>query len=82
MLQDIGNHEFPLFCFAGIDLISGVSCKKPFEWVDSTKSEWDFNTYERDSKTYCVSIVFQSFCLNNKIFLYCLEFVLTIFLSF
>lgn len=38
----------------GIDLISGVSCKKPFEWVDSTKSEWDFNTYERDSKTYCV----------------------------
>ncbi|KAL3653649.1 hypothetical protein CASFOL_003330 [Castilleja foliolosa] len=27
----------------GVDLISGVSCKAPYEWVDGTKSEWDFN---------------------------------------
>ncbi|XP_024023036.1 carbamoyl-phosphate synthase small chain, chloroplastic [Morus notabilis] len=28
----------------GIDLISGVSCKAPYEWVDKTNSEWDFNS--------------------------------------
>ncbi|KFK36074.1 hypothetical protein AALP_AA4G074000 [Arabis alpina] len=31
----------------GIDLISGVSCKSPYEWVDKTNPEWDFNTNSR-----------------------------------
>ncbi|KAH9717813.1 Carbamoyl-phosphate synthase small chain [Citrus sinensis] len=38
----------------GIDLISDVSCKEPFEWVESTKPDWDFNNHERNSKTYRV----------------------------
>lgn len=38
----------------GIDLISDVSCKEPFEWVESTKPDWDFNTHESNSKTYRV----------------------------
>ncbi|KAH9669245.1 Carbamoyl-phosphate synthase small chain [Citrus sinensis] len=38
----------------GIDLISDVSGKEPFEWVESTKPDWDFNTHERNSKTYRV----------------------------
>ncbi|CAN1230630.1 Carbamoyl-phosphate synthase small chain, chloroplastic [Linum perenne] len=29
---------------AGVDLISGVSCTEPYEWVDRTKLDWDFNT--------------------------------------
>ncbi|KAI3933507.1 hypothetical protein MKW92_036415 [Papaver armeniacum] len=28
----------------GVDLISGVSCSAPYEWVDKTGSEWEFNT--------------------------------------
>ncbi|KAI3929217.1 hypothetical protein MKX01_006453 [Papaver californicum] len=28
----------------GVDLISGVSCNAPYEWVDRTGSEWEFNT--------------------------------------
>ncbi|KAL1290143.1 hypothetical protein HN51_058534 [Arachis hypogaea] len=28
----------------GIDLISGVSCKTPHEWVDKTEQEWEFNS--------------------------------------
>ncbi|XP_061950580.1 carbamoyl-phosphate synthase small chain, chloroplastic-like [Populus nigra] len=27
----------------GIDLISGVTCTAPYEWVDKTDPEWDFN---------------------------------------
>ncbi|XVF17068.1 hypothetical protein REPUB_Repub10bG0085500 [Reevesia pubescens] len=38
----------------GIDLISGVTCNAPYEWVDKTKSQWDFNTNERDRETYRV----------------------------
>ncbi|PON83543.1 Carbamoyl-phosphate synthase, small subunit [Trema orientale] len=34
----------------GIDLISGVSCKEPYEWVDKTNSEWAFNS--RDGETF------------------------------
>jgi len=33
-----------LFHFAGIDLISGVSCQTVREWVDKTKQEWDFSS--------------------------------------
>ncbi|OAY33325.1 carbamoyl-phosphate synthase small chain, chloroplastic isoform X2 [Manihot esculenta] len=28
----------------GVDLISGVSCTAPYEWVDKTKPEWEFNS--------------------------------------
>ncbi|CAN7053690.1 hypothetical protein BRARA_G02890 [Brassica rapa] len=38
----------------GIDLISDVSCKSPYEWVDKTDPEWDFNTNTRDGKPYRV----------------------------
>lgn len=31
----------------GVDLISGVSCSTPYEWVDKTNSEWDFNSEGR-----------------------------------
>lgn len=40
----------------GIDLISDVSCKSPYEWVDKTNPEWDFNANSRDGKSYRVSI--------------------------
>ncbi|KAG6721603.1 hypothetical protein I3842_03G119800 [Carya illinoinensis] len=32
----------------GVDLISGVSCKTPYEWIDKTKSDWEFSSNERD----------------------------------
>ncbi|KAK3032202.1 hypothetical protein RJ639_035914 [Escallonia herrerae] len=32
---------------AGVDLISGVSCKAPYEWSDKTRSEWNFNSEGR-----------------------------------
>ncbi|KAJ0241297.1 Carbamoyl-phosphate synthase small subunit [Hirschfeldia incana] len=38
----------------GIDLISDVSCKSPYEWVDKTDPEWDFNTISRDGKPFRV----------------------------
>ena len=41
----------------GIDLISDVSCKFPYEWVDKTDPEWDFNSNSRDGETYRVSIL-------------------------
>ncbi|KAK7812244.1 carbamoyl-phosphate synthase small chain [Quercus suber] len=37
-----------------VDLISGVSCKTPYEWTDNTKSEWDFNANGRDGNTFHV----------------------------
>ncbi|KAF8377167.1 hypothetical protein HHK36_030540 [Tetracentron sinense] len=38
----------------GVDLISGVSCNAPYEWVDKTNSEWEFSTYRRDGDTFRV----------------------------
>ncbi|KAJ9703986.1 hypothetical protein PVL29_005320 [Vitis rotundifolia] len=38
----------------GVDLISGVSCNSPYEWVDKTGSEWDFNSNERAGETFRV----------------------------
>jgi len=38
----------------GVDLISGVSCQTPFEWIDKTKSDWDFNSNWRDGETFHV----------------------------
>ncbi|CAI0428414.1 unnamed protein product [Linum tenue] len=31
----------------GVDLISDVSCTKPYEWVDRTSPNWDFNNEGR-----------------------------------
>ncbi|KAL9240640.1 hypothetical protein vseg_014837 [Gypsophila vaccaria] len=28
----------------GVDLISGVTCQAPYQWVDKTEDEWEFNT--------------------------------------
>lgn len=28
----------------GVDLISGVTCDAPYEWVDKTNSDWEFNS--------------------------------------
>ena len=47
------NDFFAWIVCAGIDLISGVSCKAPYEWVDKTDSEWAFNS--RDRETFRVS---------------------------
>ncbi|KAK6936544.1 Carbamoyl-phosphate synthase small subunit, N-terminal domain [Dillenia turbinata] len=38
----------------GIDLISGVSCTAPYEWVDKTDAEWDFNSNERYAENFRV----------------------------
>ncbi|KAM1753095.1 hypothetical protein ACFX16_005831 [Malus domestica] len=38
----------------GVDLISGVSCKAPHEWVDKTHSEWAFNSSKRDGDAFHV----------------------------
>ncbi|KAK2654240.1 hypothetical protein Ddye_014096 [Dipteronia dyeriana] len=40
----------------GVDLISGVSCKEPYEWVDKTKSDWEFNTNGGNEKNYRVIV--------------------------
>jgi carbamoyl-phosphate synthase small subunit len=41
--------------FAGVDLISGVSCKTPHEWVDKTNSEWEFKN-SKDGEAFRVSL--------------------------
>ncbi|XP_057804299.1 carbamoyl-phosphate synthase small chain, chloroplastic-like [Salvia miltiorrhiza] len=38
----------------GVDLISGVSCEAPYEWVDKTGSEWEFNSNGRNQETFHV----------------------------
>ncbi|KAK4801246.1 hypothetical protein SAY86_021733 [Trapa natans] len=38
----------------GIDLISGVSCKAPYEWVDRTDSGWDFNSDGQSGESFRV----------------------------
>ncbi|KAJ0575320.1 putative carbamoyl-phosphate synthase (glutamine-hydrolyzing) [Helianthus annuus] len=38
----------------GVDLISNVSCKQPYEWVEKTGSEWDFNSNRRHEETFHV----------------------------
>ncbi|PQM41175.1 carbamoyl-phosphate synthase small chain chloroplastic-like [Prunus yedoensis var. nudiflora] len=38
----------------GVDLISDVSCKEPYEWVDKTNSEWEFNYSGRDGEAFHV----------------------------
>lgn len=38
----------------GVDLISGVSCKAPFEWVDKTDSAWEFGPNGSIAKNFHV----------------------------
>lgn len=38
----------------GVDLISGVSCQVPYEWVDKTGNDWEFNTNGRPGETFKV----------------------------
>ncbi|KAJ7956972.1 Carbamoyl-phosphate synthase small chain [Quillaja saponaria] len=38
----------------GVDLISGVSCKSPYEWVDKTMLDWEFNSNGRVGETFRV----------------------------
>ncbi|ONH99184.1 hypothetical protein PRUPE_6G016000 [Prunus persica] len=42
------------FNFAGVDLISGVSCKAPHDWVDKTNTEWEFNSSKRGGEAFRV----------------------------
>ncbi|XP_068640099.1 carbamoyl phosphate synthase small chain, chloroplastic-like [Aristolochia californica] len=38
----------------GVDLITGVSCKTPYEWVDKTESEWEFSENRTHAENYHV----------------------------
>ncbi|CAI9278512.1 unnamed protein product [Lactuca saligna] len=47
-------HSISLTFSTGVDLISTVSCKKPYEWVGKTDMEWDFNSNKRHGETFPV----------------------------
>ncbi|XP_057496988.1 carbamoyl-phosphate synthase small chain, chloroplastic [Actinidia eriantha] len=38
----------------GVDLISGVSCKDPYEWVDKLDSQWEFSFGRREGEAFHV----------------------------
>lgn len=38
----------------GVDLISGVSCTSPYEWVDKTAPDWEFNNTGKSENTFHV----------------------------
>ncbi|KAG5534099.1 hypothetical protein RHGRI_022289 [Rhododendron griersonianum] len=42
----------------GVDLISGVSCKVPYVWVDKTESEWEFNSKGRGEAFHVIAYDF------------------------
>ncbi|KAF6153742.1 hypothetical protein GIB67_000975 [Kingdonia uniflora] len=42
----------------GVDLISGVSCKVPYKWVDRTESEWEFNVEDDGNRFHVVAYDF------------------------
>ncbi|KAM7276709.1 hypothetical protein ACFE04_018575 [Oxalis oulophora] len=49
----------------GVDLISGVSCKTPYEWVDKTKQDWEFNSDGRLGESF--HIVAYDFGIKHNI---------------
>ncbi|KAJ8528228.1 hypothetical protein K7X08_021920 [Anisodus acutangulus] len=49
----------------GVDLISGVSCKSPYEWVDRTGSDWEFNDNGRNKETF--NVVAYDFGIKHNI---------------
>ncbi|PSS30288.1 Carbamoyl-phosphate synthase small chain like [Actinidia chinensis var. chinensis] len=38
----------------GVDLISGVSCKAPYKWIDKLDSQWEFSSSTREGETFHV----------------------------
>ncbi|KAJ8442707.1 hypothetical protein Cgig2_001800 [Carnegiea gigantea] len=38
----------------GVDLISGVTCQSPYDWVEKTGNEWEFNTNGRQGESFNV----------------------------
>ncbi|PIA54285.1 hypothetical protein AQUCO_00900674v1 [Aquilegia coerulea] len=42
------------FNIIGVDSITDVSCTAPYEWVDKTASEWEFNNKGSDDKSFRV----------------------------
>lgn len=42
----------------GVDLISGVSCKVPYVWVDKTDSEWQFNSKTKGETFHVIAYDF------------------------
>ncbi|CAN4094489.1 unnamed protein product [Withania somnifera] len=49
----------------GVDLISCVSCKSPYEWVDRTGSDWEFNDNGRNKETF--NVVAYDFGIKHNI---------------
>ncbi|KAK4727681.1 hypothetical protein R3W88_032598 [Solanum pinnatisectum] len=48
-----------------VDLISGVSCKSPYEWIDRTASDWEFNDNGRNKETF--NVVAYDFGIKHNI---------------
>lgn len=51
---------------AGVDLISGVTCQAPYQWVDKTDDNWEFNTDGEYAETFNVHYSL-NILLSNKI---------------
>ncbi|XP_059277771.1 carbamoyl-phosphate synthase small chain, chloroplastic-like [Lycium ferocissimum] len=49
----------------GVDIISGVSCKSPYEWVDRTGSAWEFTDNGRNKETF--NVVAYDFGIKHNI---------------
>ncbi|KAM3269142.1 carbamoyl-phosphate synthase small chain, chloroplastic [Capsicum chacoense] len=49
----------------GVDLISGVSCKSPYKWVDRTPSDWEFNDNRRSKENF--NVVAYDFGIKHNI---------------
>ncbi|KAK6795423.1 hypothetical protein RDI58_008876 [Solanum bulbocastanum] len=49
----------------GVDLISGVSCKSPYQWIDRTGSDWEFNDNGRNKETF--NVVAYDFGIKHNI---------------
>lgn len=56
-MRIVTSLDFFFLTSAGIDLISGVSCKTPYKWVDKTNQEWNFN-FKKDAETFRVTKIF------------------------
>ncbi|KAB5574003.1 hypothetical protein DKX38_001197 [Salix brachista] len=58
----------------GIDLISGVTCTAPYEWVDKTDPEWDFNCEGRGDIYHvsmaCLSLIQLNIFAYNLLLLF------------
>ncbi|KAL0332709.1 UNVERIFIED_CONTAM: Carbamoyl-phosphate synthase small chain, chloroplastic [Sesamum calycinum] len=50
----------------GVDLISGVTCKAPYEWVDRTGSEWEFNLNEEMKRLFKLVSHVEYYCSEDN----------------